>query len=316
MERICPECNNAIIGNDNFCYKCGARLEIKAPPKQKQRKYLGVLSLIFACIGLVFSYFYIGIIPCLSSYVLSLIALSQKNSRKKAAIIGLVISVIGTFCFIVTVITDFNKNDNNFEQPTIAVNGEVETQTETVAQATIEEQTTTIEHITEEETTTTHVHNWNRVCGNTSVCIDCGEDDGIILTHTTDLGICERCNQEIRKPSPITILERTYSMDYLGGVQWNFKIRNNTDKQIKYVTIQWSCYNAVGDLVYDDINGRSYVRLRYTGPLDAYSTSVLICNSTKFYDNNYYSQKITEVIVEYMDGTTEKLTNYHDNITE
>lgn len=315
MERRCPECNNAIIGNDNFCYKCGERLDLRTPPKQKQRKYLGVLSLIFACIGLVFSYFYIGIIPCLSAYVLSLIALSQKNSSKKTAIIGLVISVIGTFCFITTVIIDFNKNNNGFEQPTIAINDEIETTTETIQQVS-KEQITSAEYVTEEETTTVHVHNWNRVCGNTSICIDCGEDDGIILTHTTELGICERCNQEIRKQSPITIINMTWEKDYLGGVQWIFKIRNNTDKQIKYVTLQWSCYNAVGDFVYDDIDGDNYVRVKYTGPLDAYNTTNYIQNSTKFYDSSFNNSIINEIIVEYMDGTTEKVTKYHDNISE
>ena len=114
----------------------------------------------------------------------------------------------------------------------------------------------------------------------------------------------------------MTIIGRTWEQDYLGGVQWIFKIRNNTDKQIKYVTLQWTCYNAVGDFVYDDIDGNNYVRVKYTGPLDAYTTTNYIQNSTKFYDSNFNNSKINEIIVEYMDGTTEKVTKYHDNISE
>ncbi len=169
---------------------------------------------------------------------------------------------------------------------------------------------------TTEERTTAHIHNWSKTCGKSSICVDCGEDDGIILEHSTDLGMCEYCKQEFRKRSPVTIIGRTWEQDYLGGVQWTFKLRNNTDKQIKYITLQWTCYNAVGDFVYDDIDGDNYVRVKYTGPLDAYSTTNYIQNSTKFYDHNFNNSTITEIIVEYMDGTTEKVTKYHDNISE
>lgn len=183
-------------------------------------------------------------------------------------------------------------------------------------ETTIDNEITETETTSVIEETTTHIHNWNKTCGKSSVCVDCGEDDGIILEHSTDLGICEYCKQEFRKQSPVTIIGRTWEQDYLGGVQWIFKIRNNTDKQIKYVTLQWTCYNAVGDFVYDDIDGNNYVRVKYTGPLDAYTTTNYIQNSTKFYDSNFNNSKINEIIVEYMDGTTEKVTKYHDNISE
>ena len=91
-------------------------------------------------------------------------------------------------------------------------------------------------------------------------------------------------------------------------------IKNNTDKQIKYVTMQWDCYNAVGDLIRDEIGWKTYYRLRFTGPLNAHSTSTRFCNSTKFYNHTFKDAKLTEAIVEYMDGTTEKITAYHDNV--
>jgi hypothetical protein len=160
-----------------------------------------------------------------------------------------------------------------------------------------------------------HKHEWQKAtCEEPSVCLTCGETKDDTLGHTTDLGVCSRCKKEFRKTSPVTILDWTYNIDYVGGVEWNFRIKNNTDKQIKYVTLQWDCYNAVGDLIYDEIGWKSYVRVRFTGPLDAYSTSGSKRNTDKFYNHNLKSYKMTEIIVEYMDGTTEKVTNYHDNI--
>lgn len=166
------------------------------------------------------------------------------------------------------------------------------------------------------ETTTVHRHRWEKNCGKTSVCIDCGEDDGVVMEHSTDLGVCEYCNQELRKQSPVTIIGRTWEKDYVGGIQWTFKIRNNTDKTIKYITLQWTCYNAVGDYVYDDIDGDNYVRVKYTGPLEGGETTSNVRNSTKFYNHSYNNSSFSEIIVEYMDGTKEKVTKYHDNIFE
>ena len=160
-----------------------------------------------------------------------------------------------------------------------------------------------------------HKHTWGKAtCEQPSTCSGCSATRDTALGHTTDLGVCTRCQKEFRKQSPVTILDWTYNIDFVGGVEWNFKIKNNTEKQIKYVTMQWNCYNAVGDLIYDEIGWKHYVRLRFTGPLDAYATSESNRNTTKFYNHNLKSYKMTEIIVEYMDGTTEKVTNYHDNV--
>lgn len=160
-----------------------------------------------------------------------------------------------------------------------------------------------------------HKHEWQKAtCEEPSVCLTCGETKDDTLGHTTDLGICSRCDKEFRKQSPITIINWTYNIDSAGGVEWNLNLKNNTDKQIKYVTLEWNCYNAVGDLIYDEISWKSYYRLRFTGPLDAHSTSTRFCNATKFYNYTFKSSSLSEAIIEYMDGTTEEVTQYHDNI--
>jgi hypothetical protein len=162
-----------------------------------------------------------------------------------------------------------------------------------------------------------HKHKWEAAtCERPSICNGCGETKDAALGHTTDCGVCTRCNKEFRKQSPITIINWTYNIDSAGGVEWNLNIKNNTDKQIKYVTLQWDCYNAVGDLIRDDIGWKTNFRMKFTGPLDAHTTSTRIRNTTKFYNYTLKSYKLTEAIVEYMDGTTEKVTNYHDNIIQ
>lgn len=162
-----------------------------------------------------------------------------------------------------------------------------------------------------------HVHKWTKAsCEQPSVCSECNSVKGEALGHTTDCGVCKRCGNEFRKQSPVTILNWRYNTDYVGGVEWTFNIRNNTDKQIKYVTMQWNCYNAVGDLIADEITWKSYVRIRFTGPLNAHTTSESKRTTDKFYNYNLKSYKMTEIIVEYSDGTSEQVTPYHDNVIE
>ena len=160
-----------------------------------------------------------------------------------------------------------------------------------------------------------HEHKWEKsTCKKPQICSICGEKKGKALGHTTDCGVCSRCKKEIRKKSPVTILNWTYKMDFVGGVTWTYKIKNNTDKEIKYVTMEWDCYNAVGDLIYDNIvSWQSSLRTKFTGPLAAHATSASEQVGT-FYNSDFKKAKMSEIIVEYMDGTEERIGQYHDNV--
>lgn len=160
-------------------------------------------------------------------------------------------------------------------------------------------------------------HSWvSATCTTPKTCSVCGITSGEPLGHTTDAGICAICNERIEKQSPVTVIGMKYSIDYVGGVEWTFKIRNNTDKEIKYITFQWSCYNAVGDLIYDQIDGKSYVKIKFTGPLAAGETTGKKRNTTLFYNNTFSNLKWNEIAVEYMDGTTESITEYYYGYVE
>ena len=148
-------------------------------------------------------------------------------------------------------------------------------------------------------------------CTTPKTCSTCGATDGDPLGHTTDLGQCTRCQEPIKKQSPVTVVGMRWTMDYVGGVEWTFKIRNNSDKEIKYITFQWGCYNAVGDPIRDEISRKDYVRLKYTGPLAPGETTDSKRNTTLFYNHSYANMKWNEITVEYMDGTKERITEYH-----
>lgn len=106
-----------------------------------------------------------------------------------------------------------------------------------------------------------------------------------------------------KQKSPITISDWSWSRDYVGGIEWNFRLTNNTDKTVKYFTMVWNCYNAVGDLVYDEITGKSTHGVKYTGPLNPNETTGYLCNSTRFYSHSFNSSKFTLLQVEFTDGT-------------
>ena len=114
---------------------------------------------------------------------------------------------------------------------------------------------------------------------------------------------------ESKPISPITISDWSWTRDYAGGVEWNFKFTNNTDKVVKYINIEWACYNAVGDLVYDEITNKCTHSVKYTGPLQAKETSILLRNTTLFYSYSYHSSKLTKLSVEFTDGTIIYITS-------
>lgn len=123
---------------------------------------------------------------------------------------------------------------------------------------------------------------------------------------------------EEKPKSPVSISDWKWTRDFYGGVEWNFKITNNTQKIIKYITMEWNCYNEVGDLVYDDITGESSHGVTYTGPLEPGKVTDDLRNTTLFYDYSYHSSKLTKLQVEYMDGTIIRITDqgYTDIVVE
>ena len=109
--------------------------------------------------------------------------------------------------------------------------------------------------------------------------------------------------------SPVTMSDWTWSRDFVGGVEWSFRLTNNTDKVVKYITLKWNCYNAVGDLVRDEITGDTSYGVKYTGPLNPRETTDYLSNSTLFYSYSFSKASLSYMKIEFMDGTIIQITD-------
>lgn len=78
---------------------------------QKKQSGFGIASLIFGIIGMVTTFIFIGIIPCVVGLILGCIGVSQKDRSRGLAIVGLICSIIGIFIFG-TIFYLVNKTDN------------------------------------------------------------------------------------------------------------------------------------------------------------------------------------------------------------
>lgn len=127
------------------------------------------------------------------------------------------------------------------------------------------------------------------------------------ITAKTTNGKSAQVEVTVTEKSPIKINYFKYTMDYVCGVEWNFSITNNSGKTINYIALKWYNYNAVDDYVYDSIDGKNYVQIKYTGPLYSGANTGGKRNITKFYNCSYKKSKLSEIIIEYADGTTQRI---------
>ena len=100
----------------------------------------------------------------------------------------------------------------------------------------------------------------------------------------------------------------TSSPNSAGGVDFNIIWQNKSDKTIKYVAFEVVPFNAVGDIVECTIRNSSNFRGQVTGPIgknkwSGYGTTW----SNAWYNNTIKKIEITEVNIDYIDGTSEIL---------
>ena len=136
-----------------------------------------------------------------------------------------------------------------------------------------------------------------------------GKGKAIITAKTTN-GKSAQVEVTVTEKSPIKINYFKYTIDYVCGVEWNFSITNNSGKTINYITLKWYNYNSIDDYVYDSISGKNYVQIKYTGPLYSGASTGGKRNITKFYNCSYKKSKLSEIIIEYADGTVQRIYAY------
>lgn len=95
-------------------------------------------------------------------------------------------------------------------------------------------------------------------------------------------------------------------LNSVGGVEPSVWIANNSNKTIKYVDFYAYFYNAVGDMVSNDIGGRTYASLRITGPLKPWKRKMYSWDAV-FYNYSVRKMLVKKVKITYMDGSVNML---------
>lgn len=122
-------------------------------------------------------------------------------------------------------------------------------------------------------------------------------------------GIFEASNEETRTPRERLVRNtlrisnlRAHDPNSAGGVDLSLSVENTSEKIIKYITITFRAYNAVGDRVNCQIRRSSRFIGQITGPIEP--TSQRYPNWTNaWYNYSIEYADITDISIEYMDGT-------------
>ncbi|MCM1024067.1 MAG: hypothetical protein NC395_08430 [Prevotella sp.] len=85
--------------------------------------------------------------------------------------------------------------------------------------------------------------------------------------------------EEIKSIIGITDAKVT-NINSADGVDIAFYWRNNSNKQIKYITFEISVYNAVNDIIYDEISKKSTFRCKLTGPIEPITDKIELAKTT------------------------------------
>lgn len=154
-------------------------------------------------------------------------------------------------------------------------------------------------------------HSWiNATCTTAKRCKNCGKVEGPILGHNTIDYICTRCGESVVTksdvPNIIDITTLQYEVNYVGGIDIYMKFANKlSTKTINYITVELEFYNAVGDVLKDDISRERQASLLFTGPLKAGKTSSKTYWRACFYNSTFSGTiAILGIKIEYADGTT------------
>lgn len=104
-----------------------------------------------------------------------------------------------------------------------------------------------------------------------------------------------------------------YDIDSAGGCDVTIAWENKSEQTIKYITFTVGAINAVGDNVRCEITNDMYCRLKCTGPYkknegeysysDYFNTYYGACWGSVWYNYTAETVEITEIEIEYMDGT-------------
>ena len=89
------------------------------------------------------------------------------------------------------------------------------------------------------------------------------------------------------------------------GIFLHWAAKNVTNKTIKYITVTFEFYNAVGDLTKEEITKKTSKTMKLTGPIEPQEAFYIA--DIIGYSVDCQSVKITNMKVDYMDGTSSNI---------
>jgi hypothetical protein len=130
------------------------------------------------------------------------------------------------------------------------------------------------------------------------------------ITNSKEIITCSICGHKVEtitgnKLSPISFCMNNYEIDYLGGITIHTSIRNNTDKEIKYVYFTLQFLNAVGDVIQSEMYNSAAdgsMTWQVTGPITSYTTTTF--SGHGFYNSAFAgTYRLVSYTVIFMDDT-------------
>ena len=179
-----------------------------------------------------------------------------------------------------------------------------------------QEHTCNICQKTESVTIPSTGHVWSSVtCTQAKKCTVCGKFGESASGHKKDGYSCSKCGITMLEkddvPKIIDISNCNYDVNSVGGVDVYMTVKNKHSKNIKYIYLEVQFYNAVGDILMDDVRLVSSAKLQITGPIKSGETKSDYYWPACFYNHTFNGTiQIKELKIEYTDGTEIILDQY------
>lgn len=129
------------------------------------------------------------------------------------------------------------------------------------------------------------------------------------MGHNVEDYICKRCGttfvSQADVPNILDITNMRYEINSVGGIDQRMKFTNKSKtKTINYIYLALEFYNAVDDVIADEISKKKSVLLQFTGPIKPGKTSDTANWEACFYNSTYDGTTgIIEIQIHYSDGT-------------
>lgn len=156
-------------------------------------------------------------------------------------------------------------------------------------------------------------------CTTPETCYRCGLTRGSALGHNYVDYVCTRCGDvnitADDVPNILDITSNKYKINSANGIdKWMTFKNKSSSKTIKYIHVTCEFYNAVGDVIANEIGGDKSVTLTFTGPLEPGQTSQETYWKACFYNGTFSgTMDIPKLVIEYTDDTTLVLDDYLGN---